>query len=131
MKTEQAIRQAMAQSTGTQAYHRFSPLFAQHVLTDGVLNLCENADCFWLVEAIASHHHKICSDPEMIRFQPWKLTVKDSKAVLTCLKDNYETDSQDVFIKQKIPYTDFPLESVDIWVEQSGDLFVILLPMEH
>ena len=121
----------MNMATGTQGYTRFSPFAPNHVLTDGVLRLCEDADCFWLVEAIASHHHKIAKDQEMIRFQPWKLKVKDNKATLTCLKDNYETDKQDIFIKQNIPYTDFPLDEVDIWVEQSGNLFVMLLPMEH
>jgi len=131
MKTKEEIIQNMAYATGTQGYTRFSPFAPDYVLTDGVKQLCDDADCFWLVDAIASYKEKVMTDLDVASFQPWTLTVKDNKATLVCKKDNYETDSQDIFIEQKIPFTDFPLDKVDIWVERSDELFVLLLPSEH
>jgi hypothetical protein len=57
------------------------------------------------------------------QIQFWKLRVNpDNSAVLTC-----ERDSDDVAITQEIPYTDFPLESVKLYLADG----VLLLPSEY
>ncbi len=38
--------------TGTEHYYRIS---RRHLLTDGTKYLAEEAECFWMMDAIASH----------------------------------------------------------------------------
>ena len=122
MKTKEEIQANLAQATGTQQYHKFSILFPRLVLTDGVKQLCNDAQCFWLMDIIGSYQHKL-NEP----FQVWTLTVKDRAAKVSA------TDGNDkVLAKQKIPFTDFPLDSIQLYVEEGGEGYqVILLPSEH
>lgn len=56
-------------------------------------------------------------------FQVWRLAVNDGSAVLTC-----DTGEELPAIhREEIAFTDFPLETIDIWVEGG----MILLPSEH
>jgi hypothetical protein len=126
MKTADEIKTMLPHFYGTEHYHRFSRLFHNHVLTDGVKWLCENADCYWLVDAIASYHSKCRKDPMLRDFQIWKLKRNGSEAVLTC-----ERDTDDVAIRQKIPYTDFPLEDFKLYCAPSNGFMVISLPSEN
>lgn len=90
--------------------------------TDGVKYLADEAGAHWLIDAIASWQPEAQKiDRE---FQVWELVVNpDQSAVLS-----FRTDAgQPVSIRQTIPYTDFPLESIEIWVEDE----VLLLPSEH
>ena len=48
--------------------------------------------------------------------QFWKLVVKGGKGVLTCVADS----GYDPAITQNIPFTDFPLDEVEIWVERGS-----------
>ena len=42
--------------TGTEKYHRIS---RRHLLTDGTKSLADEAECFWMMDAIASHLSEI------------------------------------------------------------------------
>ena len=127
MKTAEEIQSALAHCYGTQNYHRFSSLFRKHVLTDGVHMLCEMADCYWLMDAIASYHDAAQKDEMLRDMQFWTLTVTDGKATLIC-----ERDTNDVAFKQEIPYTDFPLDTIKFYVNRADeDLWVIMLPSEN
>ena len=42
----------LTQFTGTERYYRIS---RRHLLTDGTKYLAENAECFWMMDAVASH----------------------------------------------------------------------------
>jgi hypothetical protein len=42
----------LAHFTDTEKYYRIS---RRHVLTDGANYLAEEAECFWMMDAIASH----------------------------------------------------------------------------
>ena len=35
------------------------------------------------------------------------------------------------FITQDLPFTDFPLESIDLWCGFDGEHFTLYLPSEH
>ena len=51
----------LAQFTGTEAYHRWSPLFPRMVLTDGAMFVAKHggtSGAFWLMDAIVSHQPK-------------------------------------------------------------------------
>ena len=122
MLTASEIKSGLVQFYGTENYHRWSPLFSGHLLTDGVNWLCENADCFWLVDAIASYHAEAMKDEMMRDMQFWTLKVKDGKATLIG-----ERDTGNVAFTQEIPFTDFPLDEIKIWVSRADPTNMVLM----
>lgn len=111
------IEEELASFTGTENYYRH---WMGLLYTDGVNFLVEKANCYWLLDAVVSYQHELNNK----RFQIWKLEKKeDSSAVLTMQED----EGAPILIEQKIPYTNFPLESVVLWLENG----VIYLPSEH
>ncbi len=117
----QNIKNNLACFTGTLEWHKFS-ILSNLVLTDGVKYLCDEAGCYWLMDIIASYQKKCMKDPMLCNIQFWTLKVKDGTGVVTCDRDTGNTA-----IKQKIPYTDFPLDEIKLYC--SGG--VILLPSEY
>ncbi len=111
------------QFTGTENYYRH--LGIQY--TDGVQFLADNADCYWLIDAIASYQTVLRVNPRLFDFQFWELKVADTgdfrSAVLICA----DGDSEVSIITQRIEHTDFPLPSIHLYVERG----VLLLPSEH
>jgi len=129
MTTEQVseLESSLSYFNGTEQYHRWSILFRNHVLTDGAKYLAEKAGAYWLMDAIASHHRSCMKDPMLQGMQFWSLSVKDNKATLIC-----ERDTDNIAIKQKIPFTDFPLSKITLYcapLDQSN--YVIMLPSEY
>lgn len=140
------LQNDLAQFYGTEQYHRWSILFKNHLLTDGVHFLCEKAQCYWLVDIIGSYHSKCMKDPMLRDMQFWTLTVnppektiesftvgavkpKKPKPMATVI---CERDTGNVAFRQNIPYTDFPLHQIKLWVESTGDgHWVIMLPQER
>ena len=127
MKSAQEIENGLAHCYGSEKWHRWSPIFPKHTMTDGVKFLCDNADCYWLVDAIASHTH----EHQHEEFQVWTLKVEDSKAVLTG-----DDGNGNVFVTQEIEYTDFPLKEITLYCNL-GSLdgvhmeWIVILPSEN
>ena len=93
--------------------------------TDGIKYLAENGGAYWLLDSIASWQKEsiIKSNQDLRQVQFWRLKVNpDNSAVLTC-----ERDRDDVVITQKIPFTDFPLEEITLYLCDG----VLLLPSEY
>ena len=113
----------LAQFTGTENYYQH--LNIQY--TDGIKFLAENADCYWLLDAIASYQPELRKDSRLNYFQLWELKLANQGggggAILACT----DGDSADPLVSQQIQHTDFPLPSVRLYVEQG----VLLLPTEH
>jgi hypothetical protein len=120
MKSRQEVMDVIAQANATEAYHRFSSIPGFPVATDGVLALAESAGCYWLLDVVGSYQSDKRLCPE---FQVWKLEVnlEEQTAVVTGCNDDVE------IIRQEIPYTDFPLESVKLYLIDG----VMLLPGEY
>ena len=115
MLTVQKIQNGLAQYYGTEQYWKNNTLNFQY--TDGVKFLHESCDCYWLLIAISSYKR---TEP----FQVWKLQKnQDDSAVLTMKED---TD-QPLLVEQKIPYTDFPLEEMTLWLIDG----ILILPTEY
>lgn len=100
------------------------------VFTEGVHYMANRAGAFWLIDIIASYqiHKKVKSNKRLQEFQLWELKVKTDKdgrksAVVTLREDTGEP----VVIRQKIEYTDFPLDYIKLYVE--GD--TLMLPSER
>lgn len=121
--------------TGTSEY--FPHWTRKLVFTEGVKYLADKAGAYWLIDAIASYQAdpRIAKNQMLRRMQFWKLEVQGDKAVLTVVEDS----GRKPVISQNIDYTDFPLKSVEIWVEYGGYEtehgvqagFVAMLPSER
>ena len=110
----------LRQFTGSEQWYRHS-LNRKMLYTDGVQYLAEHAGAYWLVDEIAIAQ---VYDPRVKReeFQVWKLVVSNSVATLSC-----EDGNGNAVFSKHIPFTDFPLPEIELWVEGN----VILLPSEH
>ncbi len=105
----------LSQFIGTVNYYRH---WLGGVYTDGVQYLAEKAGAHWLVDAVFSHRRR---EP----FQIWTLKKNDDdRAVLTMQEDTGEP----VKVRQKIiPYTDFPLDQIQLYLIDN----VLLLTSEY
>ena len=110
----------LAQFTGTERYYRIS---RRHLLTDGTKYLAEQAECFWMMDAIASHLAEIGTTDLFVAV---KTTVKDAAALMV-----YEDGNGHEHARQEIPYTDFPLAEITLYTCWDGEHWVIMLPSEY
>ncbi|MES1026633.1 DUF6876 family protein [Gloeocapsa sp. BRSZ] len=121
MKSETEHKAALSLKTelqhfsGTVAYHRFSQLWPQGFqTTDGVAFLAKRAGAYWLLDAIAFVQREavIAGNEALQDFQLWELKVRENRsAELVCSRDS----DQPVW-KQEIPFTDFPLDEITLYV---------------
>ena len=110
----------LANFIGTENYFKHS--IGNFNYTDGIKFLAEQAQCYWLVDLVGSYQHlkKVKDAP----FQLWELTVnEDNSAVVTMKEDS----DMPVIIKQEIPFTDFPLAHIKLYLTDN----VLLLPSEY
>lgn len=132
MQTATEIRNFIAQCFGTDKPYTKHSLVKRLVFTDSVRHLREMADCFWLIDAIASYQSELMSQP----FQVWKFkcNTKLHFGTLTCGDGNGKE-----LVRQEIEYTDFPLDEIELWAELSGygseenwtPAMVLMIPSER
>jgi len=104
MKTREEIERALAQCYGTEGYYKNTGVLS-FMYTDGVKMMWEMCEAYWLLIAISSYRRKE-------EFQVWTLKVEDNTAVLTMKEDSDRPD----LVSQKIPYTDFPLSEITMFL---------------
>lgn len=119
MNSTQNLQSELSQFISTEKLYRISH---RHVLTDGTKYLAEQAKCFWLMDAIASHLTRSYDD----YFAVARLVVDGSSAVLT-LDDGNDY----VFATQAIEYTDFPLSDIKLYCSFDGEHWIIMLTSEY
>ena len=120
------LERQLAQFTGSELLHRYSSLFRYIELTDGVKYLADNAQCYWLMDLIASHQ----TNPRvrLESFQVWKLKLtEDGGCYITCDSGNHGQP----IASQKVEYTDFPLDDFILYATWEGDNLIIMLPQEY
>jgi hypothetical protein len=89
--------------------------------TEGVKYLADNAKAHWLIDAIASYQtKKIVGVP----FQIWELTINEDKTAVLTMKEDSDCP---ILVKQHIPYTDYPLPKIKLWLVDR----VLMLPSEY
>lgn len=108
------IQEVLPHFKGTTEYYRSSALAKDIFHTDGVQWLADVAGCFWLIDAIASHQFNIRVSGEP--FQVWTLKVENRKGILLC----GDGDDTPPLVTQEIPYTDFPLEEITLFLEDGS-----------
>ncbi len=119
MNSTQNLQTELSQFIGTEKYYQFNQC---HLLTDGTKFLAEQAKCFWLMDAIASHLPMYFND----YFCVARLTVKASSAELVI-----DDGNDNVYARQKIEYTDFPLSEIKLYCQFDGEHWVIMLTSEY
>lgn len=125
----------LAQFIGTENYYfHWLKCFTY---TDGVKYLCEKAQCYWLLDAIASYQPKCRQDAMLTEFQIWYLLcykqtaipwidVKGNRAVLVCWCNEPQPISS-AAIRQDILFTDFPLPQIKLYLSDG----VLMLPSDR
>jgi len=113
MKKATEIRNFLAQCYGSDRPYIKHGLVKRLVMTHSVGHLRELADCFWLVDAIASYQHTLTDQT----FQVWKFAcnTKLHLGTLTC-----EDGNGNELARQEIELTDFPLDELTLWCELGG-----------
>lgn len=109
----------LMQFTGTEKYYSYFNL----KLTDGVKYLADKGECWWLLDVILSYQPEYYQVP----FQLWELNIdkeEDKRAAVITMREDSNTKA---LVTQKIPYTDFPLDYLKLYVIDR----VILLPSEY
>ena len=92
--------------------------------TDGVKYLADTAQAHWLIDAIVSYQldARVQTDEMLQHFQTWQLSVQENSGILTLLRD-----TNDPVLTQEIPYTDFPLVEIKLFLNEE----LLMLPSEY
>ena len=106
--------------TGTENYYRVMPRL---VITDGVQYLANQANSYWLVSLIYSH---LMSNAIYSEFVVARLTVSEKTADLVL-----DDGNDQVISRQRIDYTDFPLDEISIYCCYQQQDWILLLPSEY
>ena len=151
MKTKEELKKELRYFTGSQGlFYRVCP-FYPIVGTEGIRFIEEEMNASWLISDLAIDAQYVwqaaqgSTDALVILkeavevpsgtiseglqdMQFWELTVhKDGSADLELRADC----DQPVEVRQHYDVTDFPLESIRIWVAPNGSGLTMYLPSEH
>lgn len=114
----------LEQFTGTENYYRH--ILSGAIYTDGVAFMAEKAGAYWLLDKIlitTKYFKDIKIKAKMIKFGSWTLHKNvDNSALLECQDGNKNS-----LYKEKIDYTDFPMEKLTLWSING----VLILPSEY
>ena len=107
----------LRQFTGTESWYKH---LSGYLYTDGVLYVAQEGGAFWLIDKILLTTR---AKNNLQEFGVWKLEVNEDKsAILVCEDGNYQE-----LYREKIEWTDFPLNEIELWLENG----VLILPSEH
>ena len=126
MKTQDELEKlgldtlTLSQFTGTGAYFRIS---RTHLLTDGTKYLAEKGECFWMMDAVASHLCEIGTEDWFVLI---RVQVSRGRAIMI-----YEDGNGGEHARQAIPYTDFALSEITLYACWDQEHWVIMLPSEY
>ena len=110
----------LSRFTGTEHHYRHA-LMRSVLYSDGAKYLADEAGAHWLLDKVAT----LQLDPKVRaeEFQVWKLRVGEGNtATLAC-----DDGNDNVVHSEKIGFTDFPLDGVDLYFANN----VIHLPSEY
>ena len=112
------------QFTGTENWYKHQ--FTGFLFTDGVKYCGDNFGIYWFIDIVF-----FANKPKLLdEFQVWKLTKNLEDDSCTIIADNGDEDEnglKKVLYYQRIPFTDFPAESITLFFTNT----VLLLPSEN
>ena len=112
----------LAQFTGTEGYHRTHPGL---VATDGAKYLADAAGAYWLLDIVWSVLPKIADE-----FAVLELNFEEGTSHAEVLIHDGRKPKT-VYHQQSIPYTDFPLPSTKLYIQENELERVVMLPGEY
>ncbi len=110
------------------------PIGRRVIYTAGVRHVAEKGNAYWLIDAIAGHltsHeylHATTIDPRLCDFMVWTLETSWSKTGQLSSRSNLDVEP---WITEPIPFTDFPLDRIDICAMSDRQHWTLYLPSEH
>lgn len=114
MTATESIQEYMSQCNGFETTYKN---WLRGVYSEGVKFVADQAGAHWLIDAIFSHQSAKVK-AACAGFQHWTLTRNKtgSGAVLTCT-DGGRGGKPKIVVKQNIEYTDFPMPSIEMYLE--------------
>lgn len=110
----QELQAELSQFTGSETLAHYGKI----LVTEGVRFLAKNAQCYWLLDVIASYQPQLKEE----HYQFWKLHKNGNSAVVIC-----ERDTDEEILRQDIEFTDFPLDTITLYVVNQ----TVMLPSEY
>lgn len=107
------------QFNGTENYYKHELFNIKY--TDGIKYLAEVADCYWLIDLVASYQYEPKFKDE--RFMVYHLKVNKDLSATVKISDGDEN----ILGMQDIEYTDFPLSEIKLWFVDG----ILILPSEY
>lgn len=117
--TNNELTQALQQFCGSQVQYR---LYPNLIITEGVKFLCEEAHCYWLMDVIWSYQTYPAIRNEVFQVYTLLVDLATQEGQILCTDGN---EAQ--LFNQKLPFTDFPLESLTLYYTDQ----VVMLPGEY
>ena len=121
-KSIQDIKSQLSGFIGTTQYHIHRvPLAGAFKCTDGAMFVANECEAFWMLDLVASYQvsPKVAKEP----FQVYKFKKTGDSSMLVTIEDGNKNE----LATQKIHFTDFPLDEIEMWFIRG----VILLPSEY
>ena len=109
MISREKLNSQLEYFTGTQQFY-YLPLFRKFRYTDGIKFLAREAECYWLLEFIFLAQDDIEVSSQV--FQTWKIKVNSDNSCNIHVEDGNHNIVKSF---EQIPFTDFPLESMELW----------------
>ena len=125
--TPEELKNTLPHFTGTEHRHKYSSLFPNFLITDGVKFLADEAGAYWLIDAIGSYRSSY-------RDAGFALAVFGKNSTYPggwALRIVDDIQSNTVYAFQEIEHLDFPLDEIKLYVINDGTHWVILLPSEY
>jgi hypothetical protein len=120
--TPEELHRHLAQFSGTERYYRIHPGL---LATDGAKYLADEAGAYWLLDIIWSVLSRITDE-----FAVFELELEEgSRRAVVVIDDGREPKT--TYHRQEIPYTDFPLPRIKLYLQQNGLNRVVMLPSEY
>lgn len=120
LKLRNEIENGLLHFTGTTRYYHYP--IGKFNYTDGIKYLADEAKSYWLLDVIGSY--QLTTKIKDVPFQLWELIVNENNSAVITMKE--DTDEPELVI-QEIPCTDFPLQSIKLYLIDK----VLLLPSEY
>ena len=118
--TPTELRDGLAHFTGTEHYYRTHPGL---LATDGAKFLADEAGAYWLLDIVWSVLPKLKDE-----FAVLQLKVQNREGNL---KVHNGRARKTIYHRQSIPYTDFPLPSIKLYLQRAEEGVVVMLPSEY
>lgn len=115
------LNNELAGFTGTESYYKYSSIFPDYYITDGVKYAADSYGLYWFLDIICSYQgeEKFKCEP----FQVWTLKRTGNNSFVVIADDGNKNKHQ----SQRIQFSDFTKDHFKVYLIDN----IILLPSEN